>query len=385
MPTLIFEVDWANNGTYTDEAARVGRLAIRRGRANALSASGPQHVEPGEAWGEFLNSDRRFDAFNASGALYGNILPGRPVRIKVNVDGVIYPLFAGYLFDLVSLGPRTHRAAFRFIDGLSLLDLQKCQTATAIPNCAASDAINDLLEQSDWPLVSSAVTYPFTFPVTLGSTTIDDNGDTITSFQPDTGMSILEQMHEIADAFGGTVFVTNAGSLAYRGRNSTRPTRLELTGAIVDPEIGARSPWPEIYNEVIVEPTSGAAQTSTDAASVAAYFRRTMSVSGNGIIQDTAHAANLADHLLVYAAEVKRPLRAKLVAKYDYQFGVELMDRVSVVISDLGIDTIYTVGQIEHEFLGAGQVQTVFELEPDYFETSGLGVYPFTFPLTLGW
>src|SRR5512139_66016 len=166
--TTYFGVDWDKNGTYTDESDYVKTIKVRRGRPNTLDTStGFVICETGELWGTLRNSNNRYDPFNSSSPLYGNILPARPVKVTVTSGGVTHDVFYGWLTDLRPMGEDSQEAVFRCKDGLEFLNMQGCDTIGVQTNYLASSALNDLLDQSDW---------------LVGDVTINDNGDQIPSF-----------------------------------------------------------------------------------------------------------------------------------------------------------------------------------------------------------
>lgn len=380
-----FEIDWDKDGTFTAENTRLLELRVTRGRTRMMNPNGMEPMRTGEIYAVLDNHDGRYDPYNTAGALYSYLKPGRPLRVLAVDGSTTRAVFTGYVSDARPEGGRRSRAVIKAVDGLTLLDRQNCEAVTPATDYAVSQAMEDLLAQSDWPLVSSAQTFPFTWPLTLGSVTLENNGDTVDSWDVDTGKSLLATINELGEAFWGIAYVTASGSLAYRARNTQRMTMLTLDQDILLSDVEGAMPWDEIYNDIRVTATTNTAQTASDTASDAEYWRRTMDIASNDFIQTDAHAGDLANYLELYAPELKRGLRVRLRDRFTEQFGAELTDRVRVTIAALGIDNLYQIGQIEHQWREREACTTTYRLEPDYYEVAGLQTFPFTWPLTLGW
>lgn len=76
----LLEVDWANDGTWTDETDRLLSVECRRGRDYASQLVG--RASAGTLIAQLRNPDGRFASFNASSPLFGSLVPGRPVRFR---------------------------------------------------------------------------------------------------------------------------------------------------------------------------------------------------------------------------------------------------------------------------------------------------------------
>lgn len=122
-----FEVYW--DDAFVDESSRMFDLSVTRGRDHLLSTSGGwERFKPGECSALFDNSDGRFDPFNTSSPLYGFLLPGRVVRVSVDVTPSFslptqtFQVMRGIITDIQSFlrnGKRTARIIVK--DGLEWL------------------------------------------------------------------------------------------------------------------------------------------------------------------------------------------------------------------------------------------------------------------------
>ncbi|MDD5006657.1 MAG: hypothetical protein PHS33_09190, partial [Candidatus Omnitrophica bacterium] len=84
MSDYIFEIDWDNNGDFfgvnEDCTADLVSVECRRGRDYASQLTGK--VSPGRLAATMNNPAGKYSSFNAASPLYGNILPGRKIRLR---------------------------------------------------------------------------------------------------------------------------------------------------------------------------------------------------------------------------------------------------------------------------------------------------------------
>lgn len=368
--SVYFGVDWDKNGTYTDESAylKANGLTIRRGRQTAMDGQGFTSLDPAEVWGELSNVTNRYDPFNAASPIYGYILPGRPCKVTVTSGVTTKTVFAGWLTDIRTMGEKRKNAIFRGSDGIIYLDKQY---ATAISQYTESvaGAMQVLLDQSGWPAAPASY--------------IEDNGETF-AFSPEPSETLYQEMSKLRQAFCGDVFISSTGVFKFYTRGHQGSTVLEITEDEILREFETRSPWDEIYNEIRVNGYLMTEAIAVNSTSIADYGRRTSNVgdSNNDYIQ--GQQEDIAAYALDYGHRIKHPLRIKLINRFDQQFGVDLLDRVSVAINGYTIDNLYTVGYIEHRFLSNDNCETTIFLEPYYYEIID-NLYPLTFPFSLGW
>jgi len=94
--TLLFEFDWANTGSWTDESANVLNAHIRSGFPAGASPFDTV-ADVGTCTLTLNNEARRYSPDNMSGPLYGNLLPRRPMRARAT-DGIsTWTLWRGYI------------------------------------------------------------------------------------------------------------------------------------------------------------------------------------------------------------------------------------------------------------------------------------------------
>lgn len=402
----VFEVDWDRDGNYSDESARLLQLSTLRGRDRAYSISGAEPMRVGELYAVMDNSNNRYDPLNPNGPLYGDILPGRKVRVSV-VEGVnIQVVFSGFVQDIRPVGYR-RVATMRAMDALYYLDRQPCTEVAQRSNYPVVQAFHDLIglvalpgtdETAVFPAtlpvrlvtgtpttLADYSTFPATLPVRLGSSGINDNGDIIEVWDTDPDDSVLKALNMLAESRWGTLFVNKAGILVYRARDNVTASGVTLDQAYLLSELEQAAPWDDVFTELIIEPVNGNVQIESDSFALANFGRQQMKIASNRYIQSEEHSASLAAFLKPILSSLKRPLKVRLEDQFDLQFGLDLMDNVNVTATTLGISGIYQVGQVDHEWAAPGACMTTLRLEPDFYGEAGYQRLPATLPVTLGW
>jgi len=157
---LRFYVDWNNDGlftgTYDEVTATPGgnamagdgmTIAYGRDQARAFSP-----VRAGEAAFKLNNAARIYSPENAGSPLYGNLVPGRPVKITATQDAAVTVIYRGFL-DGYTVSPNKGDRAVT----LSCLDLM-ARFAQANPlstplyaSIRTGTAIGYILDALGWP------------------------------------------------------------------------------------------------------------------------------------------------------------------------------------------------------------------------------------------
>lgn len=149
-------VDWNADSDYSDASEDVtgraldGRTAVtmRYGRDQSRALS---PISPGEAGFELDNSDRRLSPENTASPLYGNVRPGRPVRIRATYSGSTYTLFTGHLDDF-DLAPDPAEKSVKATCLDPLAKLRKVQVSTELySGLRVGEAIAVVLDAAGWP------------------------------------------------------------------------------------------------------------------------------------------------------------------------------------------------------------------------------------------
>src|SRR5258708_12374220 len=79
--TFLFEVDWANSGSWIDESAQVLLARVASGFKEGVPLT-ERVAALGTCSLTLDNSSQRYSPDYASGPLYGNLLTRRPIRVR---------------------------------------------------------------------------------------------------------------------------------------------------------------------------------------------------------------------------------------------------------------------------------------------------------------
>lgn len=107
--------------TYTDVSTYVRGVQIKRGRSSELD-----DFTTGSCQVIFSNEDRTFDPENSAGAYFGELTPGRPIRIQATAPGgTAQTIFQGYVdqWDQQYTNPNDAVAVVTASDAFKVLNL----------------------------------------------------------------------------------------------------------------------------------------------------------------------------------------------------------------------------------------------------------------------
>lgn len=249
--------DWDNDGIYeSDEANRLLRLTTLRGRKSLLDAP---YV--GKATLTLDNSDQRFNPWNISSPLYGNVKPGRRVKITVTIGGTTYSVFAGRI-DLPKQIVSTAGTAPRDIvitamDGWDWLRAQQVNVAL-FAGILTGDAIVEVLSAAGW--IESGVWILGTSQ--LGITTVLGGAGYSEQYDIDAGVdtipywftedeSAAAAINDLVDSEVGRAEIDADGKFIFRSRwvSFGAAADVALTDAMVS-EVAVPTPWDDVKNLV---------------------------------------------------------------------------------------------------------------------------------------
>ena len=148
-------VDWTGDGDLVDANEDVSGyvraspgIHIVRGRDQIRALAPPM---AGTAECELDNQSKLFSPENASGALYGYLLPGRKVQVKAVYSATTYYLFTGILDDLPQHPARAERSvSLPSLGTLSRLAGKRISTAL-YASIRTDVALGYLLDAAGWP------------------------------------------------------------------------------------------------------------------------------------------------------------------------------------------------------------------------------------------
>lgn len=234
--TLIwtFEVDWDNDGNYTNEVSELFDVTTRRGRKLPLRADGKglEEVQSGQLIAKLNNLDRRYDPYYASSPLYPNVLPGARCRLRVTHNSLTYDVLTGYLSNIRPTGEAVERVQIDAEDGRDFL--KRASSRTSLQTGIQIDqAIDQVLVDIDWPDGAS----------------LDAFSDTMAYWWA-AGASAWYEINQLVDASLGKFFIAADGQAKYYSRLVNRSVRQTLTEDDIQLGVALRQPWEVIKNDI---------------------------------------------------------------------------------------------------------------------------------------
>ena len=156
VPVFAFYVDWNNDGDFSDTGENVTARALG-GQGLTIAYGRDQDrafspARPGQAAFRLNNNSRDYYPDNSSSPLYGNLVPGRPVKITATQDAATTTIYRGFLDDYTLSPNRGDRAVT-----MSCLDLMaRFQQANPLStplyaSIRTGDAIGYILDALGWP------------------------------------------------------------------------------------------------------------------------------------------------------------------------------------------------------------------------------------------
>lgn len=236
----ILSVDWDNNGSYdgTNEAQWLSELvSFRRGRDHYISQGGNdfERMQMGKAILRMDNSERRYDPYNTSSALYPNVVPGRRAQLAVRyvATGVTYVLLTGFIEDIRPVNDDRKHIYIDLVDGWKSLGEGDISIGTPVYRTSISACINTVLDEADYS----------------GGRAIDSESQPIVRWSPEQE-NAARTLQKLATASLGNVFVNKNGQFCFYSRShNSQPTHsLDQTDVLKD--IQGSMPWENVRNEV---------------------------------------------------------------------------------------------------------------------------------------
>ena len=254
----MIEIDWPNAGFYTgeNEAQYCIDMETNSGRRNRLNidsdgnANGIQMPAVGTARIVLDNTTGRFDPYNTGGALYGNILPGRYIKIRVTYHGVIYPIFHGNIVKITAQNGANPTITLDCEDGMRLLQSTDVNVALS-ENVYMRNAVYQVLEDIGWPSRFGTIASFGTLGDLTGTQTpvgIDSGTYYMIPFFSADG-SAKERIKELCDAYSGNFWINESGIaqfLHFASAWDVTPFLVEEEDVLKD--INVPMPWENIIN-----------------------------------------------------------------------------------------------------------------------------------------
>jgi hypothetical protein len=249
---------YGENTSYFDTAADILTEDVlnatwSRGQDLALgfvSGSGPAGVFSAE----LINDDGRYAPQNAAGPLFGKLLPGRALRVRMANATQHYDRWAGKLSaapEPIYVGRSLYNARLQ-ANGI----FSELQAALAVDDAVLTDtlsgaAVTAVLDRIGWPAADRTL----------------DAGIEVFAAWWAGGRTALQELRSIAESDGpGALLIEGAdGSVVFEDRHhrlkaphptSERTYVDDVGGTLVLRDVQARDPTEDIYNRVVIQTRS---------------------------------------------------------------------------------------------------------------------------------
>ena len=341
---------------YADLTSIVLSVNIRRGRNRQLD-----QFNAGTAQVVFNNNSRILDPLNTSSIYYPFVLPRSPIIIYANGT----PIYTGFVEDwnLDYQNANQGRMVARCVDAFGTLANQQLNEFT--PSAETSGVrVSTVLDRPE-------INYQ-------GARSIGTGSSTLGAYTVAQDTNLLNYLQQVNTSEQGYIYTAADGTLTFKGRSSVLNP---VSGASFTTD-GTGIPYMSLvnqygsellYNYIVTQSPAGAAQTTSDATSIALYQTQNYNVL-NLLNSTTAEVAGLGGYLLgKYANPVLRftgiscELAALTSAQWSTIFAIELTSIVTVQ-KDFSTGTPTTESQtlitsgIEHRIVpGSHIVSYTFE------------------------
>ena len=313
-----------NTGTlggiaYADLTSLVLSVNIKRGRNRQLD-----QFNAGTAQVVFNNNSRILDPLNTASIYYPYVLPRSPIIIYANGT----PIYTGFVedWDLDYQNANQGRMFARCVDAFGTLANQQLNAFT--PSEQSSSArVNAVLDRPE-------IAYQ-------GARSIGSGSSTLGAYAVSEDTSCLGYLQQVNTSEQGYLYTAADGTLTFKGRSSVLNP---VSGASFTTN-GTGIPYMSLvnqygsellYNYIVTQSPAGAAQTSSDANSIALYQTQNYNVL-NLLNSTTTEVAGLGSYLLgKYANPVVRftgiscELAALTPAQWSTIFAIDLTSIITV-------------------------------------------------------
>ena len=258
-------------------------ISTRRGR-NLLQ----DNYESGTATIKIVDPNGDFNPQNTASPYYGLLQPLRKIQASAIYNGVTYGLFGGYITEYrytYPTGQETGYCTFICYDAFRLMYNSNVTTVTGgTAGQTTAQRVQSILSMISWPGAFTSI------------------GTGATTCQPDPGTlrTVLEAIQTCEFTEQGAFYIDANGVATFKGRQfvydaqSASPTVFNQTGTGINyAGITFALDDKTIVNKATVTRIGGTAQTYSDAASIAAYFTRSITAS-DMLMQTDANALALA-------------------------------------------------------------------------------------------
>lgn len=195
-----------NNLTYRlggyklfDITDRLLSASTTRGKSQALD-----RIDAGTSNIILDNSDRLFDPLYELGFYYGQLVPGREVKVSCNA----YPVISSFIDDIdIAYEPSNKSiVSIQSSDALSNLTINNLPAVTPVVELSGARVTRVLdLPEVNWPLADR---------------TIDSGNSELTSVAITEGTQTVSYLQLVATSEAGNIFISKNGKFVFQERNN---------------------------------------------------------------------------------------------------------------------------------------------------------------------
>lgn len=323
-----------SGSTWTEVSDYVRALSTDISRSRALSGSFP----PGSGSFTLDNRDGRFSPRNTSGPHFGNVLPGRHIRLKMKYGATTYSTWYGIIEGWGDSYPQAK-------DGLAVVTAKQSSTLLARDRGAAGSPIVGVGEFAGARVSRILTARGWTLGSTIGAAAVPLQGSDLTG-------DGLSEISKAVDAEFGAFWCEFDGTVVFEGRNalatSTRSNTSQVTfgnsgGAevpyLASPEPELSSGLDLVINQATRGNSGGQQWTVQNSGSIAAlggtYADSDTSLNGELDAYSLANATAITTYLgspYQHPRSISiRPLADATLAMPQV-FGRRIRDRVTVKV-----------------------------------------------------
>jgi hypothetical protein len=258
--------------TWTDVTEYMVEVMCRHGKQRQIG-----NTDAGTMTVRLKNQDRRFDPTNTSSPYNPNVLPLRQIRLRVEKDAVVYPLFRGYVqsWPQEPQGRTMTWTKIECVDGFLPLSKADVGEGETWPAELAGARIGRILDAADWPASLR--------DIDVGKSLIGE-----TTIQLGSGVTALAAILETADAELGSFFIDGQGRACFHDRHRRRQSAYLTAAAtfqdgnstgFIYHDIVLDTDDDNIWNDIQVTATEGNTARAQDVgvgSSQEKYWRRTL-------------------------------------------------------------------------------------------------------------
>ena len=235
-----FTVAWDGFYGHGNEANWMTSLHVKRGRQAMVGKDGIVPYAIGKATGIFDNGDGRYDPYNASSPLYGNITPGKFVRIVVRDEAntTTYGVMRGTIADIQPIRVAgKEQVRIVVVDGFQWLrdNIINLGLNQAFAKHLVAQKITDAV---DWPDAEWDMEIQTVVPTHAYWWAWNQNA--------------LEALNEFNAAEWAVAFHSRDGEFVWYPNDYGRRRTLDLNETDLLAEIGRPQPWDVVRNIIRV-------------------------------------------------------------------------------------------------------------------------------------